>query len=314
MPPADSAPMIATRGLSKRFGGVMAVDSLSLEVGRGEVVGLLGPNGAGKTTTIRMLACLIGPSSGEAQVCGLEVGRDDAAIRSRIGLLTEVPGLWEGLSAEQNLTIYGRLHGLADVGMNVAKYLSMLGLWERRRGPAGTFSKGMKQKLALARALVHEPQLLFLDEPTSGLDPKMTRTVREFIAELRDEGRTIVLCTHNLAEAERLCDRIAVVRTTLVALDRTDALRARLFGRSTEVRLRRLEPGLLESVRSLRFVTCVRADDTTLIVDLEDPEADNPALVKNLVEAGAEVVSVGERERTLEEIYLTLVREPEDDP
>src|SRR5262245_31351504 len=169
--------MIATRNLTRRFHSTTAVEGLTFEVTKGEIVGLLGPNGAGKTTTVRMLACLIAPTAGEAAVCGYRVGKQSDKIRRLIGVLTEVPGLYESLSARRNLEFYAGLYGVASPQKTVQKYLSLLGLWERREERVAGFSKGMKQKLAIARALVHEPRVLFLDEPTSGLDPEMTRVV-----------------------------------------------------------------------------------------------------------------------------------------
>jgi ABC-2 type transport system ATP-binding protein len=303
------APAIACRGLTKYFDGLLAVDGLTLEVRAGEVLGLLGPNGAGKTTTVRMLAGLVAPTAGEATVCGLRVGADNDAIRRRVGVLTESPGLYEALSAETNLTVYARLFGLADGRARVEKYLRLLGLWDRRGEAAGTFSKGMKQKLAIARALLHEPEVLFLDEPTSGLDPQMAKVVCDFVGQLRSEGRTILLCTHNLDEAERLCDRVAVVNTTLVALDRTDSLRARLFGRRTLVRLRTVDGAALEAVRALKGVRGVEQAGTTLAVTLDDPEVVIPEVVRALVGAGADVLSVIEEQRSLQDVYLTLIDE-----
>ena len=211
--------MIHTRDLTKQFDGKTAVDRLTLDVGAGEVLGLLGPNGAGKTTSTRMLACLIKPTSGEAEIAGFKVGEADEDIRRSIGITTEVPGLYERLSAIRNLQFFAELYGVSDVAGRVEKYMRLLDLWDRRNERAGSFSKGMKQKLALCRALVHEPKILLLDEPTSGLDPQVTQHVREFILRLKSEGRTILLCTHNLDEAERLCDRIAVLKTHLVAID-----------------------------------------------------------------------------------------------
>src|SRR3990170_57816 len=194
--------MIATRRLTKRFGKVAAVEDLDLEIRAGEVFGLLGPNGAGKTTTIRMLCALIAPSSGEAWVAGYRLGRDDTQLRKTVGILTETPGLYEQLSAERNLSFFAQLYEVDKVDQQVQRYLTMLGLWGRRHEAVGTFSKGMRQKLAIARALLHEPLVLFLDEPTSGLDPEAALVVRDFILELSREGRTIMLCTHNLDEAE----------------------------------------------------------------------------------------------------------------
>src|SRR5512136_2519920 len=233
--------MIRTEALCKYFPSdgkeVKAVDGLNLEVREGEVFGFLGPNGAGKTTTVRMLACLIGPTSGRAWVNRLEIGAADQQIRSQVGILTESPGLYERLSARRNLEIFGELYDVKDVKGQVEKYLRLLDLWDRRDAEAGTFSKGMKQKLSIARALLHEPPVVFMDEPTSALDPEAAKTVREFIETLRGQGRTIFLCTHNLDEAERLCERIGVFRQRLIAVDTPEALRRKLFGRQTEVYL-----------------------------------------------------------------------------
>ncbi len=233
--------MIRTAALSKYFKSdgreIKAVDGLDLQVNEGEVFGFLGPNGAGKTTTVRILSCLIGPTAGRAWVNGLEVGVEDTRIRGQIGILTESPGLYERLSARRNLEIFAELYGVADVRGQVEKYLRLLELWDRRDTEAGTFSKGMKQKLAIARALIHEPPVVFMDEPTSALDPEAAKTVRDFIETLSGQGRTIFLCTHNLDEAERLCERIGVFRQRLIAVDTPEALRRKLFGRQTEVYL-----------------------------------------------------------------------------
>ena len=201
--------MIETRDLTRRFGEVLAVDRLTLSVSPGEVFGFLGPNGAGKTTTIRMLAALIEPTSGEAIVAGCRLGKDDGRLRQRVGFLSETPGLYDRLSAEANLAYFAHLYDVPDVAARVEHYLRWLGLWERRAETAGVLSKGMRQKLAIARALLHDPPVVSLDEPTSALDPEAAVAVREFIAGLGREGRTIVLCTHNLDEADRLCDRVA---------------------------------------------------------------------------------------------------------
>ncbi|MBC7263340.1 MAG: ABC transporter ATP-binding protein [Chloroflexi bacterium] len=302
--------MIKTYALTKRFNGKTAVESLDLDVHEGEVFGFLGPNGAGKTTTVRMLACLIAPSSGEAIVNGFRVGQENIAIRHTTGILTESPGLYEKLSAEANLSFYAQMYEVENYRPQVEKYLRMLGLWERRDEPVAEFSKGMKQKLALARALIHEPKLLFLDEPTAALDPEAAKTVREFIEELRGEGRTIFLCTHNLDEAERLCDRIAVLRTRLIAVDTPENLRRRLFGRTTVVQVANCSDRFLKAVQELDFVQEVRwMDDKQMLIRLNDPERQNPIVVRQLATAGAEVQYVKELEHSLEEIYLALVKE-----
>lgn len=230
-PPSNAAagPMILARGLGKDFGAVRAVEGLDLEIPAGEVFGLLGPNGAGKTTTIRMLSALIAPSAGEAWVLGHRLGEADDQIRQKVGILTETPGLYEQLSAERNLEFFAQLYDVADVAGQVERYLRMLGLWGRRKEAVGTFSKGMRQKLAIARALLHQPEVLFLDEPTSGLDPEAAHLVREFISDLGEEGRTIVLCTHNLNEADRLCDRVARFQVAAAGSRHADQSPAKAF-------------------------------------------------------------------------------------
>jgi len=299
--------MIHLRNLTKRFEGNLAVDDLTLAIQAGEVLGLLGPNGAGKTTTSRMLACLFRPDSGEAEINGLQVGKDDQEIRRSIGITTEVPGLYERLSALRNLQFFAELYAVDDASRQIEKYLRLVGLWERRQDRAGGFSKGMKQKLALARALIHEPKVLLLDEPTSGLDPQAAQSVREFILQLRSEGRTILLCTHNLDEAERLCDRIAVLKTRLIAVDTPQALRHRLFGNRIVVKLRAVLPQMIEAVRALPFVRNVESSDTRLFVQVGDPDGDNPELIRKLVAAAADVQSVVEEPHSLSDVYLKLV-------
>jgi len=305
--------VIHTEGLTKVFGtgdqAITAVDRLTLDVAEGEVFGFLGPNGAGKTTTVRMLTALIGPTAGVARINGLVVGKDDAAIRQQVGLLTETPGMYDRLSAEKNLTLYARLYGVSDVAGQVRKYLTLLGLWERRQDEAGSFSKGMRQKLALARALLHEPRLLFLDEPTSGLDPEAAKLVRDFIAELKADGRTIFMCTHNLDEADRLCDRVAIFKTRLITVDAPANIRQRLYGRRVVVHLGQAAGDLAAGVVALPFVKAAEAVDNKLVVTLDHPEADNPALVRWLVEQGAAIQFVGELRHSLEDVYLRLIDE-----
>jgi len=300
--------MIRTEGLTKRFGNVLAVDSLSLDVSEGEVFGFLGPNGAGKTTTVRMLTSLIAPTKGSATVAGFTVGRQDTEIRRTVGLLTETPGMYDNLSAEYNLRVFAELYEVRDAAGQVEKYLKMLGLYERRLDAAGTFSKGMKQKLAIARALLHEPRILFLDEPTAGLDPEAAHLVRDFIAELKKEGRTIFLCTHNLDEADRLCDRIGVFKARLLVVDTPANLRTSVFGRKVVFHLRVADEGLVSIVQKLPFVREVKVVEDKLLVNLDDPEVHNPDIVRALVGAGADVQYVGELRHSLEDVYLQLVK------
>jgi ABC-2 type transport system ATP-binding protein len=309
--------MIEIENLTKRFKGsqkdteILAVDSLSLAVREGEVFGFLGPNGAGKTTTVRMLTCLIAPSGGRASVNGLTVGRDDQAIRQCVGILTETPGMYDRLSAEKNLTIFAQLYGVSDPAGVAQQYLKMLGLWERRFDEAGSFSKGMRQKLAIARALLHQPKVLFLDEPTSGLDPEAAKLVRDFIAELKAEGRTIFLCTHNLDEADRLCDRIGIFKTRLVTVDTPANLRRRLYGRKVVFHVKQLDPAWAAAVRALPFVKEAQTLDNKLVVGLDNPEDENPVILRQLVQAGAEVQFVGEIRHSLEDVYLQLIGHPQ---
>jgi ABC-2 type transport system ATP-binding protein len=300
--------MIHTENLSKQFKTTLAVDRLTLDVNEGEVFGFLGPNGAGKTTTVRMLTSLIAPSRGSAVVNGFVVGKDDTNIRRNVGILTETPGMYDNLSAEYNLRIYANLYEVKDVNGQVEKYLRMLGLWERRFDEVGTFSKGMKQKLAIARALLHEPRLLFLDEPTAGLDPEASHLVRDFIAELRKEGRTIFLCTHNLDEADRLCDRIGVFKSRLLVMDTPDKLRSQLFGRKVVFHLRCADEALASQIGKLPFLHETRVIDNKLVIKLDNPEEQNPEVVRALVSAGADIQFVGELRHSLEDVYLELVK------
>jgi len=300
--------MIHTDNLAKKFGAIQAVESLSLEVAEGEVFGFLGPNGAGKTTTVRMLTSLIGPTSGSATVAGFTVGQQDTEIRRTVGVLTETPGMYDNLSAEYNLRIFAELYEVKDVKGQIEKYLKMLGLYERRLDAAGTFSKGMKQKLAIARALLHEPRILFLDEPTAGLDPEASHLVREFIAELKKEGRTIFLCTHNLDEADRLCDRIGVFKSHLLVVDTPANLRTSVFGRKVVFHLRQADESIAAIVRALAFAREVKVVENKLVVTLDNPDVQNPEVVRTLVKMGADVQFVGELRHSLEDVYLQLVK------
>ncbi len=304
----NKEPIIHTINLSRSFGDILAVDRISLSINPGEVFGFLGPNGAGKTTTVRMLAALLEPTSGEAFVSGFQVGKEDQKIRRNIGLLPEAPGLYDALTAEQNLAFYGAMYGVEEISRQIKRYLELLGLWNRRYEPVATFSKGMRQKLAIARALLHEPEVLFLDEPTSGLDPQAAKLVREFIGELKGEGRTIILCTHNLEEADRLCDRVAVMNGHLLALDSPKVLRRNIFGRKVVFHLTEIKSEFEQALRSFEFVTEVQVVENKILVSIDDPETNNPILLRTLVEQGAEIQFVGELRRRLEDVYLELMQ------
>jgi len=305
--------LIDTKDLTRKFGDLTAVENLTLRVEEGEVFGFLGPNGAGKTTTVRMLCCLIGKTSGQATIGNYSIDKEEDClkIRKMVGFLPENVGLYDSLSAYRNLDFYGQLYEVPEPKRkeNIERLLKLLGIWERRDDSAGTFSKGMKQKLAIARALIHDPQLLFLDEPTANLDPEASKTVRDFVIELKKEKRTIFINTHNLDEAERLCDRIAILKTKLVVVDSPKNLQRSLYNRKTIVHLDHVSEDLVAAVEKLSVVKNVRTSDNKLILDIDTPERDNPEIVRTIVKAGGNIQYVTELRSTLEDVYLKLIRE-----
>ena len=298
---------IIAKNITKQFKSTTAVENLTLSIETGEVFGMLGPNGAGKTTTIRMLTSLIKPTSGEIEVAGFKVGENNQAIRKNVGFLTESPGMYMQLSAERNLSFFATMYEIEDINTQVEKYLRMLNLWNRRHESVGTFSKGMRQKLAIARALLHEPQVLFLDEPTSGLDPQATLVVRDFITDLKNQGRTIIICTHNLDEAERLCDNIGILKTRLLATGAPSELRKQLYGRTIVFHLGQEASTFKSNIEAFDFTYDVTPLENKLVIKLNTPEKNNPLLVKTLVEAGADIQFIGEIKHSLEDIYLQLM-------
>jgi len=300
-------------GLGRRFDDRWAIRDVSLDVRRGEVLGLLGPNGAGKTTTVRMLTALIEPTEGTATVDGFDVRAQADAVRSRVGILTETPGLYDKLSARANLDFFGRLYGLtaAERARAIERWLRQFGLWDRRDDIAGTFSKGMRQKLAIARALLHEPAVVFLDEPTAALDPEAAFVVRDAVEQLRRAGRTIVLATHNLDEADRLCDRIAFVRGGLLRVDSPSGLREslgqpRLIVRLAPAGLAVPEPAMT-ALGAIPGVDAVKPGDQGLEVIAADPAAVAPEVVRALVAGGVDVVEVTVARTSLEDIYFQVM-------
>ena len=310
--------MIETKGLTKRFGTLTAVDNLTLKVNEGEVFGFLGPNGAGKTTTVRMLCCLISKTSGEARIADYDVGKEADALKIRklIGLVPDTVGLYDDLSAYDNLDFYGKLYGCTETQRkeNIQRFLTMLGLWEKRDAIAGSFSKGMRQKLAIARALIHEPELLFMDEPTANLDPESAKTVRDFILGLKKEKKTIFLNTHNLDEAQRVCDRIGILSTKLLATGTPQELERALSSgggaRRTVVLLQeQATDAMLAGLRQLTGVGSVTVEGNKLDVTLSDPDKQNAAVIEAIVKAGGHIQSVTIAGASLEDVYLKLVRE-----
>lgn len=302
-------------GLTKRFNNFMAVGNISFKVEEGEVFGLLGPNGAGKTTIIRMLACLIFPSEGSALVGGYDVTREPLKVREIIGVLTENPSLYERLTAYENLWFFAEAYGLSDPRERdgrIRELLEFFDLWGRRSDKVGTFSRGMKQKLAIARALVHRPPIIFLDEPTAGLDPESAKEIRDLINRLsRQEKCTILLCTHRLEDAEKLCNRVMVInKGKRIAVGTLEELSHLVDKPSLQIALQNIDQKIIDTLKAFGQVREVKVDSqmSRLTLSLEDESA-IPEIVKRLVYAGGMVLSVKVVHPSLEEVYLKLVKE-----
>ena len=300
---------VSVSHLSKRFEGRIAFEDVSFDIGKGEVFGFLGPNGAGKTTTVRVLGTLIAPTAGSATVAGIPLTPENGVeIRRRIAIMPESPGLYVRLSVRENLDCFADLYEVPDPGSRIDRALHAVNLIDRADDPCGTLSKGLRQRVALARALLSDPEVLFLDEPTAGLDPVAAREVHELIDGLRDQGVTIFLTTHRLEEAERLCDRVAILNTTLRSIGRPAELRDRLFARTLTVRTVAplLDPDPVFS--GLPGVTGWRQDaPASYVIAVTDPVVAAPAVTRALAAAGADVLALSEPQHTLEDVYLELV-------
>ncbi|RME41603.1 MAG: ABC transporter ATP-binding protein [Caldilineae bacterium] len=303
--------MIEARGLTKKFADFTAVDHIDLSVAEGEVLALLGPNGAGKTTTIRMLGSILKPTSGYATIAGLDTVRQAKEVRRVVGLLTEFPGLYTRMKGLEYLDFFGELQGLpaAIRRERAERLLRQFELWEARDKRLGEYSKGMKQKLTLVRAMLHDPAVLFLDEPTSNMDPQSAKLVRDAILSLRAERRTIILCTHNLPEAELLADRIAIIRRgQIVAEGSPSSLKQQLLGHPVmEVRLAEPLNGHLEDIADV--VDVVAAGENWFRYVAPQPAQINPRLLQMLAHRRTPVVTLSEVPHSLEEVYLRIVQE-----
>jgi len=301
--------VISASHLTRRFGSRTAVSDVTFDVARSEIVALLGPNGAGKTTTLRMLAGLIGPTSGTVTIDGVQLTRaSGTALRTRIGFLTEAPGLWDRLTVRENLRTYAGLYGLADADRRIDRALETLALSDRASARTAELSKGMRQKVALVRTLLHEPAVLLLDEPTSGLDPEVTRSVRLLLEERRHAGCSILVSTHNLDEAERLADRVAVLHERLIAIDRPGELRRRLTTGRLIIRVAGDPAAYVDTIRRIVGpATDLVVERETLTVHLAQPDRQTPPIVAALVEARAQVLEVRAEMPALEDVYLHLV-------
>jgi ABC-2 type transport system ATP-binding protein len=301
-----SAVLTASR-LSRRFGDRIALDDVSFTLEPGEIFALLGPNGAGKTTTLRILAGLIAPTTGSVEIDGQPMGPQSAPqLRARIGFLTEAPGLWDRLTVRQNLLVYARLYGLASPDKVVDEALERFEIRDRGDDRAALLSKGLKQRVALARSLLHDPRIAMLDEPTSGLDPASAREVRDLVISLRAQGRTILLCTHNLDEVDRVADRVAVLSRRLVAMGTPESLRAKLFAPRVRITLTRPAEPFVAALRAAGL-SDVRIDGNALSISLTNSTLTTPDVVRRLVETGAGVESVVPEEPPLEDVYLKLL-------
>ena len=302
--------MIAARHLSRRFGDRSAVEDVTFDVKAGEIFGLLGPNGAGKTTTLRMIAGLIAPTSGDASVAGVPLTtRTIDRVRQHVGFLTEAPGLWERLSVRMNLLTYARLHQVPDPAAAVTSALDRFGLADRADSMAVELSKGMKQRVALARTLLHNPPVVLLDEPTSGLDPHSARIVRDMVLGLRQQGHAIIISTHNLDEAERVADRVGVLRRRFLAVATPSELRHRLFGTRVRITLAEDVAPFAGAAAAAGAIDIEVAGHNILTFAIEDVDAGTPVVVRALVLAGASIRSVRADDRPLEEVYLALVED-----
>lgn len=306
--------MIEAVGLSKKFDDFTAVHDFSLSVRAGELLALLGPNGAGKTTTVRMLGAILRPTTGYARVNGFDVVRQADQVRRAIGMLTEQPGLYLRMSGLEYLVFYGRLYGLPDAfsqkrAIELFERFNMAGAYTRR---LGEYSKGMRQKVGLIRAMLHDPAVLLLDEPTSAMDPHSAKLVRDAIRELRDDKRTIILCTHNLPEAESLADRIAIIKQgTIVAQGTAVELKQQLLGQpQMEIQVDRFLNGEVEELNDLVSLEWVR--ENRIRYRTASPQQTNPQLVRRLTGLGLGVVSLYEVTQSLEDVYLRVVEEIEE--
>jgi len=297
--------MIEVINMEKKFGENTVLTNINFKIGKGEIFGYLGPNGAGKTTTIRILTGIIEPTSGEIYIDEHDLKNDKKYIRSISGLLTENPGFYERFNAVENISFFSKLYGIDENELNsrISFYFKMFGLWDQRLQPVGTFSKGMKQKLALIRSIIHDPDYIYLDEPTASLDPETSNVVRSFIKNLKSQGKTIFLSTHNLNEAEEVCDRVAILNRKIIDIGTADELKSRIYGRKIIIEFE----GEESKVRSIlsRLNLNFRIDGNKIyLINVEK----SPSIIKALVNSGIDVLYVYRENHSLEEIYMEMVK------
>lgn len=309
--------MIETKNLTRKFRNITAVDNISFNIEKGEVFGFLGPNGAGKTTTIRMLACLISPTEGTATVAGYDIRSDPTKVRESIGILTENPSLYERLTAYENMDFFAAAYGIKtsdERQQRIRELLDFFNLWDRRNDKVATFSKGMKQKLAIVRAIVHRPPVLFLDEPTAGLDPESAKEIRDLMFQLsQHEKRTILLCTHHLEDAEKLCKRVLIMnKGRCILTGSPNELRDKINPQPVlEIELTKVSSIVLNAIKNENYAKEVKVLDqeNIIAVSVGDARVDTPKIVRTIVEAQGQILSAKLLRPSLEEAYLKLIKE-----
>jgi len=302
--------MITVENLTRKFKDITAVENISFDIDESEIFSFLGPNGAGKTTTIRMLSTLISPDSGKITIDGKDTRSYGEYIREITGLLTESPGMYEKISAYDNLRYYSSFYNIPDNKRkdNIEKYLKMFDLWDRKDDLAGTYSKGMKQKLALSRALIHEPKILLLDEPTAGLDPESAHMVRNFIDSLKKEKTTVFLCTHNLEEASNLSDRVCIIKKKIIRIATLLELQSGDRGKRVEIVFRDDADRYVKLIEGISDIKNIQTDSNKAVLVIENPKITNPTVIKKLVDNGVKIIYFNQIKASLEEIYLDLIK------
>lgn len=303
--------MIKASVLTKYYGKTLGVEGIDLEIPDSSIFAFLGPNGAGKTTTLRLLTGLISPTKGNVFIEDRDITKREnlSDLHKLIGILPEMAGHYETLSAYRNLEFYGRMYKMSEesIKSKVTELLKEFDLWNQRENSVGTFSKGMKQKLAIIRAVMHDPKYVFLDEPISGLDPEAAHFVREFMKSLKADGKTVILSTHDLDDADRLSDTVAVIRNKLLVADNPSALKKKMFKRTVVFHLSSAENLNLNEIEDFDFVHDLRLNENRLILEIESPEQNDPVVVEYLVKNGFRIQFIGEIRRTLEDVYLNIV-------
>lgn len=303
--------MIEASNLTRVYGNTVGVEDLNLEIRDSEIFALLGPNGSGKTTTLRLMTGMIGPSNGYVSIDGIRTDdpRKMREIHRKVGILPEVPGHYENLTAYRNMQFYGRMYSMDDraIEARVKELMLEFDLWDKRDQAVATYSKGMKQKLAIIRTVIHDPKYIFLDEPLSGLDPEASKFVRDYMKTLKQNGKTVILSTHDLDDADKLSDRVAVVRNRLLAIDSPAALKNQAFRRTIVFHIENIQGLALDEIEDMDFVNSARISKGSLVLEVDSPEQNNPDITNFLVKKGFRIQFIGEIRRSLEDVYLSIV-------